>query len=68
MEKMNIKIVAKVQGKEEEVMLVSQAGKYVGKSRQAILKMINEGKIRAIRTPEVFLVFKKEIKKIKAKN
>jgi excisionase family DNA binding protein len=62
---MNIRINATINGKNEQLLTLTQAGKYLGITRQAMLKKINNGKIRAVKTPEVYFVLFSEIRKIK---
>jgi excisionase family DNA binding protein len=62
---MKIKITANIRGKEEILYTISDSAKYLGISRQAVLKMVNNAVVRAVRTPEFYLIPLSDLKKLK---
>lgn len=65
---MKLTITAKINGKVEELLTLSQAGNKLHVTRQSVLKMVNNGRLRAVRTKlgsdEIYLVIKNDLRKI----
>ena len=62
---MKLSITAYIGGKWEDLVTISQAAKKLKVTRQAVLKMVNNGRIRAVRMPEFYLIPLKDIRRIK---
>ena len=67
---MDFRIYTKINGKEKRIISIHEAGNILKITRQAILKKINKGELRAVRysglgQDKFYFVFYDEIKKLK---